>query len=108
VQGDTVGPAHLSLKPLPSPRTCVLRVRYGKYKIVISRGKRIETKLMMEMEGSQVACGIVLSVANTEHSPNLHIKFPLRVLHVANCSDLSAGRDYLQSASAISLSCLVV
>jgi hypothetical protein len=63
---------------------------------------------MMEVEGSQVACGIVLSVANTMHSPNLHIKFTLRVLCVASGSDLSAGRDCKQSVAVISLSCLVV
>jgi hypothetical protein len=81
---------------LPSPPTSVLlpRLRYWKYKIAISWGKRIEIELMMEMEGSHVACGIVLSVANTKHSPTLHIKFTLRVLHAERtettiCSKLS-------------------
>jgi hypothetical protein len=47
---------------------------------------------MMEVEGSQVAHGIVLSVANTKRSPNLHIKLALEVLYTARRYHLRVAR----------------
>jgi hypothetical protein len=51
--------------PSLRPSVLLLRVRYGKSKIVISWEKWIDIGLMLEVKGSQVACGIVLSVGNT-------------------------------------------